>query len=146
MGIQTTFLPVSGLDCDSSGPAVSQSLMGTRGVRRVQVSAPDGSVLVVWEDRETDLLALVEAIERAGCAVGHETEVLQVQGMNCAGCVLHVTSALEDVPGVVRAELDLRTGRAEVEMLASQVEYDQLRAAVEQAGYRVNQPQLHASF
>lgn len=59
---------------------------------------------------------------------------LKITGMTCQNCVKHVTQALEAVPGVSAARVDLAAGRAEVEGTAA---VDALVAAVEEEGYEV---------
>ena len=61
---------------------------------------------------------------------------LPVSGMTCAACVSHVEHALEEVPGVGQVSVNLGTEKATVE-LQPQVSLEQLRQAVEGAGYRV---------
>ena len=62
-------------------------------------------------------------------------KLLKIEGMSCGHCVMHVQSALEDVPGVVSAKVDLmeRSAMVEGEGLNDQA----LRAAVADAGYKV---------
>ncbi len=64
-------------------------------------------------------------------------KLLKIEGMSCGHCVMHVQSALEDVPGVKSAKVDLLERQALVdgEVLDDQA----LRAAVSNAGYRVVQ-------
>lgn len=52
--------------------------------------------------------------------------------MNCGGCETAVADALRDVDGVERAEADHETGRVTIE---GEADGDDLRAAVEEAGY-----------
>lgn len=59
---------------------------------------------------------------------------LNVTGMKCDGCAESVTSALEGVEGVRRADVSLDEGRAEVESEGS-VTLDSLVAAVESVGF-----------
>lgn len=59
---------------------------------------------------------------------------LRVEGMGCDGCVTAVQQALEAVPGVVRALVDLKGAAAEVEV-APATEPEALLRAVDQAGY-----------
>ncbi|MEK0085217.1 heavy-metal-associated domain-containing protein [Benzoatithermus flavus] len=59
---------------------------------------------------------------------------LEVEGMGCAGCVTAVRQALEDVPGVVRALIELEGGWAEVEASPT-VDPARLVAAIDAAGY-----------
>jgi Cu+-exporting ATPase len=67
------------------------------------------------------------------------TEVVQlpVQGMTCNHCVGTVQQALERVPGVQSASVDLAHGRAEVTLDPTKADRARLRSAVEAAGYRV---------
>ena len=57
---------------------------------------------------------------------------LKITGMTCQHCVRAATEALQAVPGVVRVEVDLASGLAQVEGSADQAA---LTAAVQAAGY-----------
>ena len=65
---------------------------------------------------------------------------LRVEGMGCDGCVTSVARALQAVPGVTRAEVDLARGTAEVEALPA-IEPARLIAAVDAAGYEAPSPE-----
>src|SRR3712207_7827534 len=58
-------------------------------------------------------------------------------GMTCASCVGRVERALEKVPGVLEANVNLANERATVGYVAGQVEPQDLRKAVDSAGYGV---------
>lgn len=62
---------------------------------------------------------------------------LKVKGMSCAHCAQTVTKALQSVPGVAKAQVTLATGLAEVQVNSDQVSIEQLKKAVEGAGYQV---------
>ncbi len=62
---------------------------------------------------------------------------LPVKGMHCAACVGKVERALEAVPGVTDATVNLATGRARVELGPEPAALLQLRAAVAAAGYTI---------
>lgn len=61
---------------------------------------------------------------------------LPVRGMTCASCVTHVEEALSGVPGVRKAEVNLATERATVD-LGEDVPAATLAKAVRDAGYDV---------
>jgi copper chaperone CopZ len=61
------------------------------------------------------------------------TVEIAIEGMRCEGCVRAVAAALENVPGVRRAEVDLRTGRARVE--GNNLDASRLIAALKALGY-----------
>jgi copper chaperone len=57
---------------------------------------------------------------------------LKITGMTCDNCVKHAREALEAVPGVQSAEVDLATGLAIVE---GEADVKALIGAVEEEGY-----------
>ncbi len=67
-----------------------------------------------------------------------QTVTLGVSGMTCGGCVRSVTNVLKGVEGVARAEVSLEQQRAEVEFDPQKVNVDQLKLAIEDAGYEVS--------
>ncbi|MEO6808811.1 MAG: copper ion binding protein, partial [Isosphaeraceae bacterium] len=68
-------------------------------------------------------------------AVTSEVVEIPVRGMTCDHCVNTVRRALEDVPGVESAQVDLEAERAEVRFDPDQTDPAQLRSAIEAAGY-----------
>ena len=64
---------------------------------------------------------------------------LQVDGMTCEHCVASVTEELSEVVGVDSVEVDLNPGGSSTVSVQADatVEHDQLRAAVEEAGYQL---------
>ncbi|MCX7624007.1 MAG: heavy metal translocating P-type ATPase [Thermomicrobium sp.] len=61
---------------------------------------------------------------------------LAVEGMTCASCVRRVERALEAVPGVAEATVNLATEEARVVLVRPDVALEELAAAIERAGYR----------
>ncbi len=64
---------------------------------------------------------------------------LPITGMTCASCVRRVEKALAKVEGVATADVNLATERAKVRYDPSVVRLDQLKTAVERAGYGVRE-------
>src|SRR5687768_12322914 len=67
---------------------------------------------------------------------GMADAVLSVEGMTCASCVRRVERALERVPGVVEASVNLATERAGVRYDPLKVGVGEMVAAVDRAGYK----------
>ena len=62
---------------------------------------------------------------------------LNIGGMTCAACVSHVERALREVEGVESSSVNLATERATVQYAADAADLEDLRVAVEDAGYSV---------
>ena len=66
-----------------------------------------------------------------------EKATLNISGMTCGGCVRSVSSVLNALDGVVKADVSLDKKCAVVDYDAAKLNVDQLRRAVEEAGYEV---------
>lgn len=66
-----------------------------------------------------------------------ETVTLQVGGMACGGCAHAVSQALQGLAGVAEVEVSLGGATAEVRFDPARVQLEQLKSAVEKAGYQV---------
>ncbi len=62
---------------------------------------------------------------------------LPIAGMTCASCVAHVEKALNGVPGVAEAAVNLATERATVRFANGNIETETLVEAVRESGYDV---------
>ena len=124
-------LPVEGMSCASCTGRVERALAAVPGVAGAAVNLATRRAEVRLEGpvARADLVAAVEA---AGYAVPPAQVELAVEGMTCASCTGRVERALNAVPGVTGAAVNLATGRATV---AGTVDAAELIEAVRSAGY-----------
>jgi len=126
-------LPIEGMTCASCVGRVEAALRKVAGVGSVAVNlATERAEVGSSEGGAVDRAALVQAIEAAGYDVPAQTIELSIDGMTCASCVGRVERALQAVPGVVQATVNLATERATVRGAAAA---DALVAAIDKAGY-----------
>ncbi len=64
-----------------------------------------------------------------------KTETLKVSGMSCDGCADSVTQALKGIAGVGDVQVSLATGEVTVQFDEHQASPEQLKSAVQRAGY-----------
>ncbi|MDX2154626.1 MAG: copper-translocating P-type ATPase [Bryobacteraceae bacterium] len=133
-------LEVKGMTCAGCARTIVEALLATPGVldAKADHAAGSASVRVSPGVGGEDLIGAVraagyDAAERAA-APSKMTE-LGVEGMTCSGCARTVSSALQQVPGVLEATVDHAAGVALVRSLRH-VTAEELEAAVERAGYK----------
>lgn len=66
-----------------------------------------------------------------------ENKVLNVEGMSCMHCVGAVKKSVGSLPGVSVVEPDLHSNKVRVEFDNDKVKLDEIKAAIEDAGYQV---------
>ena len=132
----TVTLPIEGMTCASCVGRVERALRAVPGVTEahVNLTTERAQVTTTHADRNR----LVAAIEAAGYDVPAEPVDLIIGGMTCASCVTRVERALQAVPGVATASVNLATERATITGAA---DVGLLVKAVEAAGYEARPAQ-----
>lgn len=160
----TVEIPVTGMTCASCVGRVEKALGKVEGVSETNVNLATEKARVSFDPEVTTPKDMRAAVEKAGYGVrdmmpptpaalssavpspsgepgdAEDTGevLLPVEGMTCASCVGRVEKALAKVPGVESATVNLATEKAKVAYDPSDGPgMDELRAAVEKAGYKV---------
>ncbi|MBS97542.1 MAG: copper-translocating P-type ATPase [Oceanospirillaceae bacterium] len=128
-------LPIEGMSCASCVGRVEAALKKVDNVDEVAVNLATERA-DIRSSSELDRQALIEAVEKAGYSVPATTTELSIEGMSCASCVGRVERALQAVPGVIEANVNLATERASIRGNTSA---DTLIAAVAEAGYEASE-------
>ncbi|MDV4145160.1 heavy metal translocating P-type ATPase [Shimia sp. FJ5] len=76
-----------------------------------------------------------ETLKSAGYPAREENITLDISDMSCASCAARVEAALQEVPGVLEASVNLASETAQVQVLRRSVAATDLAAAVRAAGY-----------
>lgn len=128
-------IAVSGMSCASCVGRVERAVAAVPGVAAVSVNLATEHARVTLGSGPVQASAVATAIRQAGYEPATIRIELAVSGMSCASCVGRVEAALLAVPGVVEAQVNLATQRAQVTVLGGGRPLDRLIAAVGKAGY-----------
>lgn len=131
----TLDLPVDGMTCASCAGRVETALKAVPGVRAANVNLATDSAHLDFADGAASLPALISAVEKAGYQVPLDRIGLEIEGISCASCVGRVEKALQAVPGVQAANVNLAAERAEITLPRGMVDTAVLIDAVRKAGY-----------
>ncbi len=130
-------LPVEGMTCAACVGFVENALQSVPGMVDASVNLGTEKASVEFDSDEVTVEQIQEAVSGAGYRLGSQAASLNIGGMTCAACVMHVENALQSVPGVSEASVNLGVERASVEFVPGMVELSDLQKAVEDSGYRV---------
>ncbi len=110
--VMTITLDVAGMTCASCVGRVERALKAVPGVTSAAVNLATERAEIIGP--LLDRAALVKAVEDTGYDVASPPVDLEIEGMTCASCVARVERALQSVPGVTGATVNLATERAHV--------------------------------
>ena len=130
-------LPVEGMTCAACVGFVENALQSVPGVMEASVNLGTEKASVEFDSSEVTVEQIEDAVSGAGYRLGSQSANLNIAGMTCAACVMHVENALQGVPGVSGASVNLGLERASVEFVPGMVELSDLQRAVEELGYVV---------
>ena len=128
---------VQGMTCASCVRYVEEALTEVPGVESASVNLATERATVELDPLTVPASLLSDVLDDAGYGAVVDVVTMNVGGMTCASCVGYVERALNEVPGVVSSSVNLATERATVRYLAGATGVDQLREAVDDAGYSV---------
>jgi Cu+-exporting ATPase len=166
---EVVLLPIAGMTCDHCVGTVRRALEAVPGVQSALVDLKQGRAEVTFDLGQVDRGQLKGAVEAVGYSVpenapaapsqdlvtlspvltpapeappGEEEWNLAIGGMHCASCVVRVEGALNSVPGVREARVNLATERARVVVDPDQVDEVKLAGAVARAGYSARRAEI----
>ncbi len=133
--LASSSLPIEGMHCASCVGRVERALRAVPGVVAADVNLATERA-EIKHSGSVEARALAEAVRQAGFDVPEAETELQIEGMHCASCVGRVERALQAVPGVIEAKVNLATERATV---TGSTETDALIAAIARAGFNAHE-------
>ena len=131
-------LPIRGMTCAACVMHVEHALKETPGVLAATVNLATEKAAVSLERGAVPLDELRHSVADAGYEIGTTDTTLNVGGMTCAACVMHVEHALRAIPGVMDTAVNLATERARVSYVPGLAGITDFREALEDSGYRLD--------
>ncbi|SNZ03155.1 Cu+-exporting ATPase [Natronoarchaeum philippinense] len=135
MSTRTAHLDITGMSCANCSGTVGDALEALDGVVEANVNFATDEGSVEYDPEEVSLGELYDAIEESGYGVVSETETIAISDMTCANCAETNEDALEDVPGVVDADVNYATDEAQVRYNPADASREAMYDAIEGAGY-----------
>src|SRR5215213_7959513 len=107
-------IPVVGMTCASCVRRVERALSKKEGIAEASVNFATEKTSVVYDPTTTNPDELIGAIRDAGYGTDVGETTIGVVGMSCASCGGRVERALNKVPGVLGASVNLASEKATV--------------------------------
>lgn len=127
---------VKGMTCASCVGRVERTLKKQTGVSSATVNLATEKASVTFDESAGGSLdQLLESVQNAGYEPVIADEELGVRGMTCASCVRRVEKAINRLPGVLGASVNLATEKASLRFLPEVTTLAAIQQAIREAGY-----------
>jgi len=128
-------LGIEGMTCASCSARVERALGKMEGVSEAPVNLATERASISYDESTVDPAALVEMVREVGYSPVVDELEIGVGGMTCANCSARVERALNKMPGVIQASVNLATERATVRFVPATLGPDEIASAIRDAGY-----------
>ncbi len=140
-----TSLPISGMHCANCVARVEKALGEVSGVEKANVNFANEKAFVEYDPKTTSVEVLGKAIVDAGYGVilpketikGSESVSLKIVGMDSPKSADLISTALKDMPGVLKHNINFGNEKAEIEYDNKSLSLSEIRNSIEKLGYRV---------
>ena len=133
--IERLELDVEGMTCAACVTRLEKALSRVSGVHDVTVNLALERASLEIETGATGVETLADAVNGAGFSVGQDSMSFAVGGMTCAACATRVEKALQRIPGVLEASVNLVAERASINIIRRHVRSENVATALQRAGY-----------
>ena len=140
MAKQRVTLPIEGMSCASCAATVQEALGRAPGVSGASVNYATAKAAVEYDDAQTAVGRLAQAVRDAGYQCGQATVSFGVIDLHYAPSVAGLERELGQIVGVIRAAANQATETVTVTYVPGVVTAEQLEQAVRAAGFRTAEP------
>ena len=128
-------IDIEGMTCASCSSRVERAIGKLDGVVEAPVNLATERATVTYDESVLSPSAVIDAVRELGYSPLTEEFEIGVGGMTCANCSARVERALNKLPGVLEASVNLATERAAVRFAPATLSRDDIARAIEETGY-----------
>ncbi len=133
-------ISITGMSCATCALRIEKGLSKHDGIENVAVNLAMERAVVEYNDSILDEEEIVDAIKDLGYGVVEDKKAekkaeLNLYGMTCAACSSRIEKTLQEMPGVLFANVNLATEKARVEFDEGAVTVNDMIKAIEDVGY-----------
>lgn len=130
-------LPITGMTCANCVSTVERNLKKVNGVQNAQVNLSSERAAVEYDPSLAEVSDLISRIQRAGYDVATGEADLMIRRMSDDNDARRLESSLQDLEGVLDAQVNFTTERARVKYISTIISPADMRRGVSAAGFEV---------
>ena len=133
--IASATLKIGGMSCAVCANRIEKGLSALPGVEKAGVNYAVEKASIDYDEKQISLRDIAAKIEDLGYQVIKDKVELNITGMSCAACSTRIEKALNKMPGVYSAVVNLVMEKATVEFSTNEIRVGDIKAKIEGLGY-----------
>ncbi len=135
---QRVTIRIGGMSCAACANRIERALSKIEGVQNANVNFAAEKASVEFEQDKVAVSTIASVVEEQGYRVIRDRGELRISGMSCAACAQRIEKGLAKLPGVSSANVNFAAEKAVVEYDSATVGISQMKALVEELGYKAH--------
>lgn len=136
--VKRATLKIGGMNCAACANRIERAIAKIDGVQSANVNFAAEKAAVEFDPSKTNLEAITAAVVEQGYKIIRDRVELRLSGMSCASCAQKIEKTLASLPGVTSAAVNFAAEKAVVEYDSSVVRVSDMKAAVQELGYKAH--------
>ncbi len=128
--LRSSTLKIIGMTCAVCASRIEKGLGKLPGVEKATVNFAAETASVAYDPAQISVSALAAKVSDLGYQVITDKVQFKITGMSCAACSARIEKALNGMPEVFHATVNLATEQATVEYNAQELSFQQLQDKV----------------
>jgi Cu+-exporting ATPase len=130
---------ISGMTCASCATTIEKALKQTKGINKAHVNFVAEKATVEYDPKKTTEVDIVKIIDNTGYQIVSEKQkaVFKIGGMDCASCAQTIEKALKNTKGIIDANVNVATAKANISYDSSQINLIEIKKVIASTGYQV---------
>ena len=133
-------LSIQGMTCSSCAASIENGLGKVPGVHSANVNLTTERLDLTFDEEQTGLEHVFSIINDIGYSASESVKIREltvpIAGMTCASCVSAVEKAVNSLPGIETASVNLTTEKAVVRYDSAVTRVAQIKQSIKDAGYK----------
>ncbi|HZJ86098.1 MAG TPA: heavy metal translocating P-type ATPase [Erysipelotrichaceae bacterium] len=134
-------LEIMGMTCSACAASIEKSLSKIDGVEKVNVNLALNTTTFFYDNNKINISQVIEKIEDLGYSVILHKVDFDVSGMTCSACAASIEKALNNLPGVSKANINFALETLTISYSSNQVSVSEIKKAVDNLGYELIEKQ-----
>lgn len=134
-------LEIMGMTCSACAASIEKSLSKIDGVEKVNVNLALNTTTFFYDNNKINISQVIEKIEDLGYSVILDKVDFDVSGMTCSACAASIEKALNNLPGVSKANINFALETLTISYSSNQVSVSEIKKAVDNLGYELIEKQ-----
>lgn len=130
-----TQLNIVGMSCANCSTTIQDNLLDIDGVKEANINFATDEGNVLYDNEEANLKKIYSTIKDSGYEAVSEEVNIAISDMTCSNCAETNQNALDDVQGVISADVNYATDESIVRYNPADTSIEKLYTAIEKAGY-----------